>query len=199
MQITRLREWRQFRGLKQTELAELVGLSSRSIAGYERGEGIHPHNARRIADTLGIEVGDLMSEDDHPKGSAPPFQQPSFSDVLEEERRTEGFRRARRDLDELCDHLEDRIDRGTMTPGEIETLRRESSGFAAFMQIAMNEEARVLKEQYPDEADVTPKALVGPAVARYVNLVMGALDSAEAQANVIDLEETRRTLYRRAG
>jgi transcriptional regulator with XRE-family HTH domain len=33
----RLREWRLFRGLSQDELAELVGVSSKEIAGYEDG------------------------------------------------------------------------------------------------------------------------------------------------------------------
>ncbi len=34
--------------------------------------------------------GDVMSEDSHPKGSAPP-PQPSFNDLLEEERRNQWF------------------------------------------------------------------------------------------------------------
>jgi transcriptional regulator with XRE-family HTH domain len=88
VQLPRLKEWREFRGLTQPELAERAGLSLRTVFNYEHEGNALPNNARKLAEALGIEVGDLISEEAHPKGSAP-LSQPSFNHLLAEERRTQ--------------------------------------------------------------------------------------------------------------
>lgn len=71
VQIPRLREWREARALTQVELAERAGVSSRSIAGYEAGAGARPPTVRKLADALGVEVGDLF-----------PLEQPRLPELV---------------------------------------------------------------------------------------------------------------------
>jgi transcriptional regulator with XRE-family HTH domain len=85
LQIPRLRGWRELRGWTQKDLAEESGVSARSIAGYETGASIRPRNARKLAEALDVEVADLVVTSG--KGAAPPSLEPSFNDVLDEERR----------------------------------------------------------------------------------------------------------------
>ena len=87
MQIPRLRQWREFRGLTQKDLAAESGVSVRSIAGYEAGAGIRPNTARKLAEALNIEVADFFREPESPKVSAPSSQQLTLNGELEEERR----------------------------------------------------------------------------------------------------------------
>ncbi|PLS82732.1 MAG: hypothetical protein CYG60_23745 [Actinobacteria bacterium] len=82
MQIPKLREWRERRGLTQKELAQVARVSPRSVAGYEAGQSIRPNTARKIADALEIAVEDLLNtageyeldrwEKSRPKADAPP-------------------------------------------------------------------------------------------------------------------------------
>jgi DNA-binding XRE family transcriptional regulator len=56
-----LAAWRRRRGLSQTELSELSGVSRHTIMRMEaggRGAG-SPHSRRRVADALGVEIGAL--------------------------------------------------------------------------------------------------------------------------------------------
>jgi transcriptional regulator with XRE-family HTH domain len=90
VQIPRLREWREARALTQVELAELAGVSARSIAGYEAGAGARPGTVRRLAQALDVGITDLYGEAEYPLGEAPPSQDKLFNNgVLEEERRAE--------------------------------------------------------------------------------------------------------------
>lgn len=61
MQIPKLREWRERRGLTQKDLARIAKVSPRSVAGYEAGQNIRPNTARKIADALEIAVEDLLN------------------------------------------------------------------------------------------------------------------------------------------
>jgi len=60
LQIPRLREWRELRGLTQKELAEAAGLSLRSVAGYEAGAGAKPPSVRKLSEALGVEIPELV-------------------------------------------------------------------------------------------------------------------------------------------
>jgi transcriptional regulator with XRE-family HTH domain len=66
--VPKLRQWRERRAMTQEELAEKAGVSVRSVAGYEAGAGARPGTVRKIADTLGVEVEELL---DSPKGRLP--------------------------------------------------------------------------------------------------------------------------------
>ena len=57
----RLREWRLFRGLSQDELAELVGVSTEEIAGYEDGtRGIGMKMQFRLMTALKIKPAEFF-------------------------------------------------------------------------------------------------------------------------------------------
>jgi transcriptional regulator with XRE-family HTH domain len=67
LQIPRLREWRELRGLTQVELAKKAGLSPRSVAGYEAGAGARPPSVRKLAEALDVEITELV----RPKAGSP--------------------------------------------------------------------------------------------------------------------------------
>ena len=91
MLIPNLKQWRELRGLTQVELADRSGVSPRSIAGFEAGASTRPNTARKLAEALDVDVMDLAGVDALPKGSAPPSNQPSFDELLDEARRNEWF------------------------------------------------------------------------------------------------------------
>jgi transcriptional regulator with XRE-family HTH domain len=60
MQLPRLKEWRESRGLLQRELASEAALSEFTITRIENGDSIRPSTARKVADALGVSVADLQ-------------------------------------------------------------------------------------------------------------------------------------------
>jgi transcriptional regulator with XRE-family HTH domain len=87
VQIPNLRELRELHGLTQKELADVSGVSLRSVAGYEGGAQVRPNTARKLAQALDVEVADLVGASSYPKTPTP---QPSLegaarSETLQEE------------------------------------------------------------------------------------------------------------------
>jgi transcriptional regulator with XRE-family HTH domain len=84
LQVPRLRQWREFRGLTQKDLAAVSGVSVRAIAGYEAAAGIRPNTARKLAEALDIEVADFFAtrEPESPLVHAPPSQEKLFDNGL---------------------------------------------------------------------------------------------------------------------
>jgi transcriptional regulator with XRE-family HTH domain len=68
VQIPNLREMRELQGLTQKELADVSGVSLRSVAGYEGGASVRPNTARKLAKALDVKVADLVGGDARPKG-----------------------------------------------------------------------------------------------------------------------------------
>jgi transcriptional regulator with XRE-family HTH domain len=66
----RLREWREAMGATQAALSESSGLSEFTIIRVEHGESLRPSTAKKLADTLGISVIDLMDSPPVPAGKA---------------------------------------------------------------------------------------------------------------------------------
>jgi transcriptional regulator with XRE-family HTH domain len=60
VQIPKLREMRELQGLTQKDLADVSGVSVRSIAGYEGGASVRPNTARKLATALDVKVADLV-------------------------------------------------------------------------------------------------------------------------------------------
>jgi transcriptional regulator with XRE-family HTH domain len=61
---------RDLQGLTQKELADVSGVSVRSVAGYEGGAHVRPNTARKLANALDVEVADLVGVDARPKARA---------------------------------------------------------------------------------------------------------------------------------
>jgi transcriptional regulator with XRE-family HTH domain len=71
-----MKEWREAHGLTQKRLAEEAGVGEVTVARIEMGMSVSPSTARKIADTLGIHVADLLAHPPEPaamvgKGRAP--------------------------------------------------------------------------------------------------------------------------------
>jgi DNA-binding Xre family transcriptional regulator len=56
--VTAFREWR---GMKQGELAKAAGLSQAYVCEIEKGKNISARAAKALARALGVEVGDLLA------------------------------------------------------------------------------------------------------------------------------------------
>ena len=87
MHIPNLRELRELHGLTQKELADVSGVSLRSVAGYEGGAHVRPNTARKLAQALNVEVADLVETSSYPKAQAPPSPTQPPLNGFEEERR----------------------------------------------------------------------------------------------------------------
>ena len=64
--VLKLREWREKRGLSQTDLAELAGTYQATVSGLETGETqrIEFDLLQRLADALRCKPKDLIGEAD---------------------------------------------------------------------------------------------------------------------------------------
>lgn len=109
MQIPNLRELRELHGLTQKELADVSGVSLRSVAGYEGGAHVRPNTARKLAQALNVEVADLVGADSSPKAQAPPSSIQPPLNGFEEERRdpTRYELNAIAILEDFCERLEE--------------------------------------------------------------------------------------------
>ena len=52
------------RGLSRRQFADELGVPEQSIRRLEAGKGIHPSNAKKVADFLGLQVTDLLPFED---------------------------------------------------------------------------------------------------------------------------------------
>jgi transcriptional regulator with XRE-family HTH domain len=67
VQLPRLKEWRERRGLTQKELGERTGMAQEAISRIETGTfGCRPNTARRLARGLDIPVGELVAPPEVP-------------------------------------------------------------------------------------------------------------------------------------
>lgn len=57
---SRVREWRIYRGLSQTKLAQAVGVRQATISAIEKGSMPRVDTAQRIANTLDCDLDDLF-------------------------------------------------------------------------------------------------------------------------------------------
>jgi transcriptional regulator with XRE-family HTH domain len=82
--VEQIRQLRKERGLSQARLAVMADMDPATLNRLEQGKG-NPNlkTLERVASALGVEVGDLLG-----KADAPPSWEPTFYDVLAEERRT---------------------------------------------------------------------------------------------------------------
>lgn len=64
--MTRLRELQRAEKLTQQELADIAGVSKRTIQNWEDGtSNIKPEKAKKLADYFGVSVGYLLGYDDN--------------------------------------------------------------------------------------------------------------------------------------
>jgi transcriptional regulator with XRE-family HTH domain len=142
MQLERLKEWRESRGLTQKELAGKAGVGEVTVARVETGASVRPNTARKIADALGLAVSALLAHPPTlgapaaPEAQASPTPEPESPEQPDEERREQELAKVRETLktvepivDPIRQILEDHCARwdkelaaiaaGEMTPGAI--------------------------------------------------------------------------------
>jgi transcriptional regulator with XRE-family HTH domain len=100
VQLPRTREWREAAGLTQRELSRDSGVGKGTIVRIENGESTTPRTAKKIADTLNIQVADLLRTPPIPLGEAPT----SSPDETDEERRVDTGPSLYEFLEERCGH-----------------------------------------------------------------------------------------------
>lgn len=68
----RIKELRERRGMSQSELARLVGVSPQSVQQWEKPDGTAPKRARiaKVAEVLGVSVPDIVTDG----GNLPPMR-----------------------------------------------------------------------------------------------------------------------------
>lgn len=184
MQLPNLRKWRELRGLRQVDLAELVGLSHRSVSNFESGRKVRPNHARKLAEVLDVDLLVLAGEQEpaHPKGNAPA----SPSHLSDDDRRTIGA------LEGISRSLDGRLRAGGMSAEDRELAHAYHAAVGPTLARIMRDEADELRKAHPEAVDVGPWAVAGPAVARYVETVMRVVDADE-------LDRERQEAYKLAG
>jgi transcriptional regulator with XRE-family HTH domain len=92
--MERIRQLRKAKGLSQAKLAVMADMDPATLNRLEQGKG-NPNirTLERVAGALGVEVADLLG-----KASAPPSLEPSFNDVLDDERRIAAIKRFEENL-----------------------------------------------------------------------------------------------------
>jgi hypothetical protein len=126
-------------------------VSLRSIAGYEGGSEVRPNTARKLADALGVEVGDLLSEAAAPKAQRPlPFDEPERAriDFVAYAASIDGFSRY--------------WDRAIRVEGR-RLDRRELHDFLAAVQVIVLSLREVMRA-----ADAQDRRLMKPSLQRFV-------------------------------
>lgn len=88
----RLRSTRKAKGLSQERLARQADVSLNMVSRLERGEIVDPHisGLSKIADALGVSVGELLEAEPVPLGEAPP-RNPSPKEVDEAGEKFHGY------------------------------------------------------------------------------------------------------------
>ena len=86
--MEKLKRLREERGLSQVKLAARADLNPATVNQIERGmRNASPGTLRKLADALEVSLYELL-EEDSPKGERRSSLEPSFNDVLAEERRS---------------------------------------------------------------------------------------------------------------
>jgi transcriptional regulator with XRE-family HTH domain len=205
---------RELRGLSMEGAAEASGASLGTVFRAEHGREIRPPTARKLAEAYGVQVTDLLPEDDLPKGTAPPSQ-PSFNHLLEEERRESTLEQVRKKflpfreaLDRYTTRWQRRLKEGSLDSTDARFFFEDLADTHEFLRLAVQDEFWALVDamglaeeghpyhQLPD--DVVPgfirtavqeKSLLLPALERYCEV---GLALAEQVGTEDDAEQMRR-------
>ncbi len=133
MELPRLREWRESRGLMQKEVAKTAGVSEWTVLRAEGGASVRTPTARKIADALGVSVSDLLESPPVPLASAPPASPPLDVEAAEAGRRSVDYRKLYFDLG---DRLLDKLDQTLAMIDEVLT----TEDYAEFIKLPADEQ-----------------------------------------------------------
>jgi DNA-binding XRE family transcriptional regulator len=177
----KVRGTRERRGLTLAMVAQRAGTSKNTVLSAEHGADIRPTTARKIAEALNVEIDDLLLEQAHPLGQAPPSNQPPLFNGEQERRAIEA-------LDTHLGKLEAALDRGEMD--------REAATLHLYIVQVVGPTIPAMMRNVAVETALRPMAERFAELGRRVLAEarrLGVKDT-EAEAVVFDIEQ-----YRRAG
>ena len=192
--MERLRHIRERAGYTQTELAEESGVAQGTISDIEIGKREpHGRTLRKLAAVLGVRVADFFDDDPTPPKGRGRARQPSKAAA--KDRRAKTIERATSTLEGIVAPVEDKLDAGTFDDQDRADLDRTAALITPLLQVGLEAEAAMLREEHPGVYDVGPYAVLGHVIARFVAVVIDAGDMAEAENNVRGLDRHRRRAY----
>jgi transcriptional regulator with XRE-family HTH domain len=149
-------------------VAEKAGIAKNSVLRADHGEDIRPLTARKIAAALDVSVADLYEEAEYPKGSAPPSPEPSFEDMLDEERREAVYGPWLDFVNRYAERWQRRIEAGELDLGSLEEFQRVIEDLFPTLQALEASERRELAAEGYQETYLHSKA--GTAIGRLMSL-----------------------------
>jgi transcriptional regulator with XRE-family HTH domain len=218
LEADKVRWAREAAGLTMGDAAAAGGLARRTVFRAEHSEDLRPNTARKLARTYGVELADLLPTtetegEDSPKAPAPASHlEPSFNDVLKEERRTQEIEEITRHyspcgdgLDKYCERWEKKIAADALDRDYVEEFFAVADNLGPSLMEALIGEALELAQALDtnDTDALWPKSVIKPAMDRYWALVEKLREEAAAQIgepkpeparDVIYLEEVRRRI-----
>src|SRR5215208_4225381 len=128
------------RGMNQVDLAKASGVAQNTISEIELGKReARPGTLKKLADALDVSIAQLLESPSPKKAEAPPSQQLTLNGLLAEERRFRPDTREVKNLDLFCTKVERRLDRGHMSPDEIDIALDAVEGFVAVVAATMSD------------------------------------------------------------
>jgi transcriptional regulator with XRE-family HTH domain len=186
VELGRLREWREARGLTQDELAHEAAVGPKTIARIELGDSVRTTTARKVADAIGVSVADLMRnppvplagtrEASHPGKASAPVRAGDLSEMLDDL----GAKSKHLADPDLLRDLEGASD--AAVGAVIGEIRQE-------MELLIPELRRRSREAMPGDPDFMPTNLILGEASRQVlmwNLFLRARTGVEPQEVEID-------------
>ena len=214
--MERLKRLRTDRNLSQARLAAKAGLDPSTVNQIERGvREASPATLRKLADALEIGLYELL-EEDSPKGERRSSLEPSFNDVLEDERRVaeleeirQGYRASSAGLERYCARWEKRIVADDLDRRAAREFLQSAGEWMPVLIDSLIGELRELMRVggFVDADELRDRSMMQPVADRYIALrdriqeiwrqrFDGALP---AGAQVIDLQAKVQERLARAG
>jgi transcriptional regulator with XRE-family HTH domain len=171
-------------------VAEEAGIAKNSVLRAEHGEDIRPLTARKIAAALRVEVADLYEDAEYPKGSAPPSPEPSFEDMLDEERREAMYGSWLEFVNRYAERWQGRIEAGELDLGSVnEFVRVLDELLPTLGELNKREQEELPPQPY---SHGVPAARTGQAIHRLLNLFNPLIAAYASKAESSELEQLRR-------
>jgi transcriptional regulator with XRE-family HTH domain len=220
MAQTRLKQLREEAVMTVHELAKASDVSDDTISKIENGQRVaRPSTLRKLAHALGVSPQELRlpAKTEEPtlagKAEAPEEAGPARKP------RVPLYDDARKGIEMFCDHWEHVLETGDLNRQSLEELRVGINSFNPVVDALVDAELRDLSRRHHEvtgeplvygplalQRKFGDKASLAPAVDRYIGVCLKAMRARaqeagadpEQDADVISLEERRKTLHSKA-
>jgi transcriptional regulator with XRE-family HTH domain len=189
VQMERIRQLREERGLSQVKLAVMADMDPATLNRLERGTG-NPNlkTLERVADALGVEIAEFF-----PKAQRRSSLEPSFNDLLNERRAgvTSWAAYTRQLADRIRGHADDPASPAFRDPWTalffVEEANRNAADLLRFLDWQLSAALEVA-----DEEGMHELMAAGEELERAIDTASGRADLMEAGRSQSELGEARR-------